>query len=50
MKVSPVYTIPFSFHSGSGFCLHDTVSPCAVMVSPNSVMVPLSTTHSSQLP
>ena len=25
MKISPVYTMPFSFHSGSGFCLHDTV-------------------------
>ena len=41
MKISPVYTMPFSFHSGLGFCLHDTVSPCTVMVSPSSVMVPL---------
>ena len=41
MKISPVYTMPFSFHSGLGFCLHDTVSPCTVMVSPYSVMVPL---------
>ena len=41
MKISPVYTIPFSFHSGLGFCLHDTVSPCTVMVSRYSVMVPL---------
>ena len=41
MKISPVYTMPFSFHSGLGFCLDDTVSPCTVMVSPHSVMVPL---------
>ena len=41
MKIPPVYTMPFSFHSGLGFCLHDTVSPCTVMVSPYSVMVPL---------
>ena len=41
MKISPVYTMPFSFHSGLWFCLHDTVSPCTVMVSPYSVMVPL---------
>ena len=41
MKISPVYTMPFSLHSGLGFCLHDTVSPCTVMVSPYSVMVPL---------
>ena len=27
MKISPIYTMPFSFHSGLGFCLHDTVSP-----------------------
>ena len=38
MKISPVYTMPFSFHSGLGFCLpalpglHDTVPPCTVMV------------------
>ena len=47
MKVSPVYTIPFSFHSGSRFCLHDCVSPCTVMVSPYSVMVPLRILRSS---
>ena len=43
MKISPVYTMPFSFHrpSGLGFYLHDTVSPCTVMVSPYSEMVPL---------
>ena len=41
MKISLVYTMPFSFHSGLGFCLHDIVSPCTVMVSPYSVMVPL---------
>ena len=41
MKISPVYTMPFSFHSGLAFCLHDTVSPCTVMVSPYSVMAPL---------
>ena len=41
MKISPVYTMPFSFHNGLGFCLHDTVSPCTVMVSPYFVMVPL---------
>ena len=40
MKISPVYTISFSFHSGLGFCLHDTVSPCTVMVSPNSGVLP----------
>ena len=28
-----VYTIPFSFHIGLGFCLQDTVSPCTAMVS-----------------
>ena len=59
MKISPVYTMPFSFHSGLGFCLHDTVSPCTVMVSPHSVMVPPginnylslgSTANSAQLP
>ena len=33
MKIFPVYTIPFSFHIGLGFCLHDTVLPCTVMVS-----------------
>ena len=47
MKSSPVYTMPFSFHSGLGFCLHDTVSPCTVMVSPNSVVVPLRILRSS---
>ena len=47
MKISPVYTMPFSFHSGLGFCLHDTVSPCTVMVSPYSVMVPLHILRSS---
>ena len=41
MKISPVYTMPFSFHSGLGFCLHDTVSPCTVMVSLYSVIVPV---------
>ena len=41
MKISPVYTMPFSFRSGLGFCLHDTMSPCTVMISPYSVMVPL---------
>ena len=41
MEIPPVYTMPFSFHSGLGFCLHDTVSLCTVMVSPYSVMVPL---------
>ena len=41
MKISPAYTMPFSFHSGLGFCLHDTALPCTVMVSPYSVMVPL---------
>ena len=40
MTITPVYTMPFSFHSGLGFCLHDTVSPCTVMVSPYSIMVP----------
>ena len=39
MKISLVYMMPFSFHSGLGFCLHDTVSPCTIMVSPYSVMV-----------
>ena len=54
MKISPVYTMPFSFHSGLGFCLHHTVSPtlgtsspCTVMVSPYSVMVPLRILRSS---
>ena len=47
MKISPVYTMPFSFHSGLGLCLHDTVSPCTVMVSPHSVMVPLRILRSS---
>ena len=41
MKISPAYTTPFSFHSGLAFCLHDTVSPCTVIVSPYSVMAPL---------
>ena len=41
MEISPVSTMPFSFHSGLGFCLHDTVWPSTVMVSPYSVMVPL---------
>ena len=36
MKISPVYTMPFSFHSGLGFCLHNTISPCTVIVSPYS--------------
>ena len=49
MNISPVYMMPFSFHSGLGFCLHDTVSPCIVMVSPYSVMVPLRILHSAQL-
>ena len=47
MKISPVYTIPFSFHSGLGFCLHDTVSPCTVIISPHSVMVSLRILRSS---
>ena len=47
MKISPVYTMPFSFHSGLGLCLHDTVSPYTVMVSPYSVMVPLRILRSS---
>ena len=47
MKISPVYTMPFSFHSGLAFCLHDTVSPCTVMVSPYSVMLPLRILRSS---
>ena len=37
MKISPVCTMPFSFHSGLGFCSQDTVSPCTVMVSQYSV-------------
>ena len=49
MKISPVYTMPFSFHSGLGLCLHDTVSPCTVMVSPHSVMVPLRSLRSSPM-
>ena len=47
MKISPVYTMPFSFHSGLGFCLHDTVLPCTVMVSPKFGMVPLRILRSS---
>ena len=47
MKISPVCTMPFSFHSGLGFCLHDAVSPCTVMVSPHSVLVPLRILRSS---
>ena len=50
MKISPVYTMPFSFHSGLGFCLHDTISPCTVMVSPYSVWFHCALAHSSQLP
>ena len=50
MKISPVYTMPFSFHSGLGFCLHNTVSPYTVMVSPYSVMGNGSTAQSAQLP
>ena len=46
MKIFPVYTMPFSFHSVLGSCLHDTVSPCIVMVSPYSVVVPLRILHS----
>ena len=46
MKISPVYTMPSSFHSRLGFCLHDTVSLCTVMVSPYPVMVPLRILHS----
>ena len=47
MKISPVSTMPFSFHSGLGFCLHDTVLPCTIMVSPYTVMVPLHILRSS---
>ena len=47
MKISPVYTMPFSFHSGLGFCLHDTVLPCTVMVSPYTVIAPLRILRSS---
>ena len=47
MKISPVYTMLFSFHSRLGFCLHDTVSPCTVMISPYLVMVPLRILRSS---
>ena len=47
MKISPVYTTPFSFHSGLALCLHDTVSPCTVMISPYSVMAPLRIMRSS---
>ena len=47
MNIFPVYTMPISFHSGLGFCLHDTVSPCTVMVSPYSVVVPLRILRSS---
>ena len=47
MKISPVCTMPFSFHSRLGFCLHDNVSPCTVMVSLYSVMVPLRIQRSS---
>ena len=38
MKISPVYTMPFSFHSGLAFCLHDTVSPCKSNYRPISVL------------
>ena len=47
MKISPFYTMPFSFHSGLGSCLHDTVLPWTVMVSPHSVVVPLRILRSS---
>ena len=33
MIIFSVYIIPFSFHIGSGFCLHDTVSLCTAVVS-----------------
>ena len=48
MKISPVYTMPFSFHSGLGFCLHDTVSPCTV--NGFTAFGNGSTAHSAQLP